>query len=231
MNAPFQDRFEAGRFLAGALGPLAGRGDVIVLALPRGGVPVGYEVARRLDAPLDVMLVRKVGVPGQEELAMGAIASGGVRVISEDVVRAFGVADRAIAMAAAYEEHELKRRERAYRGNGSPPDLKGKIVVLVDDGLATGATMRAALAALRAQNVAAAIVAVPVGARDSCEALRLEADEIFCLRTPDPFVAVGEFYRDFTQTSEDDVRELLHRSARERQATGSLRYPDPVYGT
>jgi predicted phosphoribosyltransferase len=215
MNGRFGDRVEAGRYLAAALRRYAGRPNVLVLALPRGGVPVGYEIAQALRAPLDIMLVRKLGVPGQEELAMGAIASGGIRVISEDVVRALGIPEREIAMAAAQEQHELERRERAYRGDRHPPAVAGKIVILVDDGLATGATMRAAVAALRAQRPERLVVAVPVGARETCEALRDEVDDVVCARTPEPFLAVGQAYLNFSQTTDEEVRELLHRSAEE----------------
>lgn len=215
MNAArFRDRSEAGRLLGQALAEYAGRPGLLVLALPRGGVPVGYEVARALHAPLDVMLVRKLGVPGHEELAMGAIASGGVRIVSKDVVSTLGIADREIAAVAAVEEEELERREKAYRGGRPPPDVKGRTVILVDDGLATGSTMRAGAAALRAQGVARLIVAVPVAPPETCEALRAEVDEVVCALAPEPFLAVGLWYEDFSQTTDDEVRELL-RQARE----------------
>ncbi len=219
MSPRFRDRFDAGRRLAAELAPFAGEPNLLVLALPRGGVPVGYEVARALHAPLDVMLVRKLGVPGHEELAMGAIASGGIRVISEDVVRALGIPDRAIAATAAQEEHELERREHAYRGGLPPPAIPGRKVILVDDGLATGSTMRAAVAALRAQKPDRLVVAVPVAARETCEALRSEVDDIVCALTPEPFFAVGQWYQDFSQIDDDDVRELLQR-ARSQEAAG-----------
>jgi putative phosphoribosyl transferase len=209
----FRDRLEAGRCLAAALQQYAGRPNLLVLALPRGGVPVGYEVARALHAPLDVMLVRKLGVPGHEELAMGAIASGGIRVISDDVVRALGIPDRAIATIAAHEEHELERREQVYRDGRAPPDVEGRTVILVDDGLATGSTMRAAVLALKAQNPERLVVAVPVAATETCEALRREVDEVVCARAPEPFFAVGNWYQDFSQISDHEVRELLRRAS------------------
>jgi putative phosphoribosyl transferase len=215
MTPPFLDRADAGRRLATALRHHARTGNLLVLALPRGGVPVAYEVARALQAPLDLMLVRKLGVPGQEELAMGAIASGGVRVISEDVVRAFDIPEREIAAVAANEQHELDRRERAYRVTRSLTDVRGKTIILVDDGLATGSTMRAAIAALRAQQIEKLIVAVPVAASESCAELRGEVDEMVCVHTADPFLSVGHAYRDFSQMSDEEVRELLRRSAEE----------------
>jgi putative phosphoribosyl transferase len=214
--ARFRDRPEAGRRLAEALAGYAGRPDVLVLALPRGGVPVGYEVAQALHAPLDVMLVRKLGVPGHEELAMGAIASGGVRIVSKDVVSTLGIAEREIAAVAAAEEEELARRERAYRDALPPPDVKGRTVILVDDGLATGSTMRAAAAALRAQGAKHLVVAVPVAPPETCEALRTEVDDVVCALEPEPFLAVGLWYEDFSQTSDDEVRELLRRAAEAR---------------
>jgi putative phosphoribosyl transferase len=212
MNPRFRDRFEAGRRLATALKHYAGRPNLLVLALPRGGVPVAFEVARALHAPLDVMLVRKLGVPGHKELAMGAIASGGIRVISNDVVRALGLPDRAIATVAAQEEQELKRRERLYRGDRSPPQVSGKTVILVDDGLATGSTMRAAIAALKAQGPERLVVAVPVAAPETCEAMRSEVDEVVCALAPEPFLAVGQWYQDFSQITDEEVRELLRRA-------------------
>ncbi|HJR17523.1 MAG TPA: phosphoribosyltransferase [Gemmatimonadales bacterium] len=218
MSTWFRDRAEAGRYLAATLRDYAGRSDVLVLALPRGGVPVGYEVAQALHAPLDIMLVRKLGVPGHEELAMGAIASGGVRVISDEIVHALAIPERAIAAAAAGEQHELERRERVYRGDRPPPVIGGKTVILVDDGLATGATMRAAVAALRAQEPERLVVAVPVAAPETCEALRAEVDEVVCALTPDPFIAVGQAYLDFSQNTDQEVRDLLSRSAEELNA-------------
>ena len=208
-GARFRDRFHAGRQLAAALQPYAGRPNLLVLALPRGGVPVGYEVARALNAPLDVMLVRKLGVPGHEELAMGAIASGGIRILSDDVVKAFGIPERVIASIVAEEEEELGRRELAYRDHRPQPEVKGRTVILVDDGLATGSTMRAAAAALRAQHPERLVVAVPVAPPEICASLRSEVDDVVCARAPEPFFAVGNWYDDFSQISDEEVRELL----------------------
>lgn len=210
----FRDREHAGRVLAEALRGYAGRPDVLVLGLPRGGVPVAYEVARALDAPLDVFIVRKLGVPGHRELAMGAIASGGVRVLNDSVVGQLGVSRGAIDYVAAEEQRELERRERMFRGERPAPDVKGKVVILVDDGLATGSTMRAAVAALRKLEPARLVVAVPVGARQTCDAFREEVDEIVCARSPDDFQAVGMWYEDFEQTTDDEVRTALASAAR-----------------
>jgi putative phosphoribosyl transferase len=223
MSPRFRDRFDAGRHLAVALRPYAGRPNLLILALPRGGVPVGYEVAQALHAPLDVMLVRKLGVPGHEELAMGAIASGGIRVISQDVVRALGIPERAIATVAAQEERELERRERAYRGDRPAPEVRGRTVILIDDGLATGSTMRAAAAALKAQSPDQLVVAVPVAAEETCESLRHEVDEVICAVTPEPFLAVGQWYQDFSQITDEEVRELLQRAPAEPVATRPAR--------
>jgi putative phosphoribosyl transferase len=209
----FHDRTDAGRRLAAKLKSLVGRPDVIVLALPRGGVPVGYEVARELGVPLDVFLVRKLGTPGREELAMGAIASGGVRVLNTEVVRTLGITPAEIAEAAAREADELRRREEAYRDGRPAPDLHGRMVILVDDGLATGSTMRAAVAAVRKLGPARVVVAVPVGAAETCQEFRAIADDVVCVDTPEPFFAVGNWYEDFAQTTDDEVRELLARSA------------------
>jgi putative phosphoribosyl transferase len=209
----FRDRHDAGRRLADALGAYARRDDVLILALPRGGVPVGYEVALALGVPLDVMQVRKLGVPGHEELAMGAIASGGVRILSENVVQALGIPERVIATVAAAEEHELHRRERIYREGRPFPDVSGRIVILIDDGLATGSTMRAAAAALRAQGAGRLVAAVPVAPKETCDALRDLVDEVICAVTPESFLAVGEWYEDFTQTSDAEVQALLSRAA------------------
>jgi putative phosphoribosyl transferase len=205
----FEDRAEAGRWLATRLQAYRHRPDVIVLALPRGGVPVALEVARGLEAPMDVFLVRKLGLPGHEELAMGAIASGGVRVVNDDVTRALQVPDSVIEQVAAREQLELERRERAYRGDRPFPDLTGRTVILVDDGLATGSTMRAAAAAVRRRSPARIVVAVPVAASDSRAQLAREVDEVVCADTPEPFYAVGRWYRDFSETSDDEVRALL----------------------
>ncbi len=215
----FRDRLDAGRRLAARLGAYAGRPDVLVLALPRGGVPIGYEVARVLRVPLDVFLVRKLGLPGQEELAMGAIASGGVRVINDEVVRRLRVAADVVNAVAEEELRELRRREREYRDDRPPPDVRGRTIVLVDDGLATGSTMRAAVAALRSQHPARIVVAVPVGAAETCADIEAEADEVVCAQTPEPFYAVGLWYEDFSQTTDEEVRELLRR-ANEPHAAG-----------
>jgi predicted phosphoribosyltransferase len=215
MPARYRDRTDAGRRLAARLREYADRPDVIVLALPRGGVPVGYEIARELHVPLDVFIVRKLGLPGHPEFAMGAIASGGVRVVDWDAVRRFGVTDEELAEVTAAEERELERRERQYRDGRPPPDVTGKTVILVDDGLATGATMAAAAAALKAQRPAKLVVAVPVASPETCEAFRRIVDEIVCGATPEPFRAVGLWYEDFSQTTDEEVRELLARAARE----------------
>ena len=220
MERAFANRIEAGRQLAEKLDKYAGRKDVIVLGLPRGGAHVGYEVAKRLRAPLDVFTVRKLGVPGFEELAAGAIASGGVRVLNEDVMRAIPHADEVIEAVTAKEAAELERREQIYRQGRPPPELRDRIVILVDDGLATGATMRAAVNAARQSGAAKIVVAVPVGPPDTCRELEEEADETICLSTPVFFQAVGQYYEDFSQTSDEDVRELLARGAEERPAPG-----------
>jgi predicted phosphoribosyltransferase len=206
---PFRDRVEAGELLAGRLTDYRDRHDVVVLALPRGGVPVAREVAHALGVPFDVYVVRKLGVPGHEELAMGAIATGGVRQVNRDVVDALGIPGHVIDAVAEREQRELDRREHAYRGNRAPVLLTGRTVILVDDGLATGSTMRAAVMAARQQQPARVIVAVPVGAASTCADLAGEADGVVCLRTPEPFVAVGLWYRDFTPTTDHEVRTLL----------------------
>lgn len=216
----FPDRVHAGRRLAEELADYAGRPDVLVLALPRGGVPVGFEVARALNAPLDVFLVRKLGVPGHEELAMGAIASGGIRVLNEDVLRHEPVPAEMIDQVAERELRELERREGAYRDGRPEPEIAGRTVILVDDGLATGSTMRAAVAALRSQHPRALVVAVPVAAGETCESFRSLVDHVVCPVTPTPFYAVGMWYENFEQTSDDEVRDLLAR-ARERQPAGA----------
>jgi erythromycin esterase-like protein/adenine/guanine phosphoribosyltransferase-like PRPP-binding protein len=205
----FRDRRDAGRQLAKKLTAYANRPDVIVLALPRGGVPVAYEVARALRAPMDVFLVRKLGVPGYEELAMGAVATGGIRVLNDEVVQRLGIPDFIIETVAAREQQELARRERLYRGGRPPPDVRGRTLILVDDGLATGATMHAAIQALRQQQPARIVVAVPTASPDTCEQMRKEVDEVICGITPDQFQAVGQWYRDFSQTTDEEVRALL----------------------
>jgi predicted phosphoribosyltransferase len=209
----FSNRAEGGKLLAGTLEKYAGRDDVIVLGLPRGGVPVAYEVATRLRVPLDVFIVRKLGVPGFEELAAGAIASGGVRVLNEDVLRSLPNAQEVIEVVTAQETEELQRREESYRGNRPPPELRGKVVILVDDGLATGATMHAAVKALRQRGAARIVVAVPVGPLETCREFESEADEIICAIAPQFFHAVGQYYEDFAQTSDEEVRDLLARAA------------------
>jgi predicted phosphoribosyltransferase len=209
----FQDRFAAGRLLASKLRRFANRSDTVVLALPRGGVPVGFEVAKALNVPLDVFVVRKLGVPGYEELAMGAIASGGIRVLNEDLVRTAGIPDEVIDAVAAEEERELERRERDYREGRPPVDVQGRTVILVDDGLATGSSMRVAVLALKRKRPAQIVVAVPVGAATTCAELESEVDQIICAVTPEPFRSVGQWYRDFSQTNDDEVRDLLRRAA------------------
>ena len=213
----FRDRREAGRRLAGELARYGGRDDVLVLALPRGGVPVGFEVAQALGAPLDVFLVRKLGVPGQGELAMGAIATGGVRVVNRDVVDALGIPSRVIDEVAAQEQQELERREQAYRGSRPPHDVVGQTAILVDDGLATGSSMRAAALALRKLGPRQLVIAVPLAAASTCEELRADADEVVCAATPQPFRSVGEWYQDFAQTTDEEVHDLLERAILTRQ--------------
>jgi putative phosphoribosyl transferase len=209
----FRDRAEGGRRLAELLRGYAGRDDVIVLALPRGGVPVAFEVAKKLGAPLDVFMVRKVGVPRHEELAMGAIASGGVLVLDEGLIRSLGIGTAQVQQAIAAEARELERRERVYRDGRGPPQLEGRTVILVDDGLATGATMRAAALAVREHRPARTVIAVPVAAAETCRELRDDADEIVCVATPRPFGAVGLWYENFAQTSDEEVRALLAHAA------------------
>jgi predicted phosphoribosyltransferase len=214
----FKNRYEAGRFLAERLSAYANRPDTLVLALPRGGVPVAYEVAKALGAPLDVFQVRKLGLPGHEELAMGAIATGGVRVLNPDVVEYLRIPDEVIDEVTARERQELERRERLYREGRPALSPRGRVVILVDDGLATGSTMRAAILALRQQQPASIVVAVPVAAKQTCEELRAVADEVVCAVMPDPFYAVGLWYEDFAQTTDEEVRELLARAENKRTA-------------
>lgn len=218
----FRDRSDAGRHLAAALCNFSSE-DLLVLGLPRGGVPVAYEVSHALAAPLDFFLVRKLGVPGQRELAMGAIASGGVRVVNEEVIRQLEIPSAVLDAVAAEEWQELRRREQLYRANRQLPRIKSRTVILIDDGLATGSTMRAASRALRKLNPHRIIVAVPVASAESCEALSQEVDDIICLRTPEPFRAVGYWYEDFSETSDDEVRELLQRAA------AAVEQPQPVH--
>jgi putative phosphoribosyl transferase len=210
---PYENRRHAGVELAARLRDLKGRPDVVVLALPRGGVPVAYEVARALDAALDIFLVRKLGLPGHRELAMGAIASGGVRVLNNDVVSWYRVPQTVIDAIAHEEQAELERRERKYRAGHAPAELKGRVVVLIDDGLATGSMMKAAVEAVQAHAPVRIVVAVPVGSPETCQAFAEVADEIVCARAPDRFAAVGQWYRDFSQTTDEEVRDLLHEAA------------------
>jgi len=205
----YRDRNHAGRVLAKELQGYAGRPDVLVLGLPRGGVPVAYEVARALGVPMDVFIVRKLGAPGQPELAVGAIASGGVRVLNSDIVRVLGISERQIEELTAHEQQEIEKRERLYRGDRPPIAVSGLTVILVDDGLATGSTMRAAAAALRHANPAKIVVAVPLAAEATCEVIAAEVDQVVCAATPAPFYAVGQWYEQFTQTTDEEVRELL----------------------
>ena len=209
----FRNRSEAGRILSQQLERYKDRPDVLVLGLPRGGVPVAYEVARALNSPLDVFVVRKLGLPGHEELAMGAIASGDIRVLNDSVVEQFGVLPDAIEAATAREKDELKRREHLYRGDRPHPDISGRTVIVVDDGLATGSTMRVAVAALRRQNPFKIVVAVPTAAAEICEQLKAEADEVVCAMMPEPFYAVGLWYEKFDQTSDEEVTDLIRRAA------------------
>jgi len=223
METRYHDRTQAGRVLASMLTTYRNRRDVLVLALPRGGVPVAYEVAKALHVPLDVFLVRKLGVPGHEELAMGAIATGGVRVINEEVVRTLYIPPQVLDSIASKEERELERREQLYRDNRYLPVMHDKTIILVDDGLATGATMRAAVRALRIQGPAAIVVAVPVAAYSTYRQFRAEVDEIICAQTPEVFYGVGWWYEDFSQTSDQEVRELLSLAAQENPAFTSRR--------
>lgn len=213
MTERFHNRTDAGRQLAAALVRYGGRNDVVVLGLPRGGLPVAFEVAWALDAPLDVFVVRKIGLPGHEEFGIGAIASGGVRVVDEEVLRAYGVDADTLDRITDRERRELERRERVYRDDRPFPALEDRVVILVDDGLATGSTMRAAIAALRAKRPREIVVAVPVGARETCAAIAQLADHLVCLETPDPFYAVGLWYENFDQTDDEEVHELLERAA------------------
>jgi putative phosphoribosyl transferase len=217
----FEDRVDAGRQLAARLTHYADRADVIVLALPRGGLPVGFEVARALHAPLDVMIVRKLGTPGQPELAMGAIASGGVRVVNDEVIRELGISQEQLDEVAAEAQLEVERRERLYRAGRPPLEIAGRTAILVDDGIATGSTMRAAIQALRAQKPARLVVAAPTAAPATCEQIRKQVDELVCLTTPEPFFAIGFFYRDFPQLSDDAVREILHKATVQPSAASS----------
>ena len=212
----FRDRREAGQKLGAALRKFAGT-DAVVLALPRGGVPVGFEVAQALKVPLDVFVVRKLGVPGQEELAMGAIASGGVRILNRTIVDGLAISPEQIDAVAAREQRELERRECAYRGASGPLDVRGRTAILVDDGVATGSTMRAAVGSIRQKGPLKIVVAVPVASRYTCDELQEEADETLCLYTPLDFFAVGQWYREFSQISDEEVRALLERARKPGQ--------------
>jgi len=212
MLTQFHDRKEAGKLLAAKLTAYANKKDVIVLALPRGGVPVGFEIAQALHVPLDVIVVRKLGVPGQEELAMGAIATGGVRILNNDVVQFLDIPNETIDKIAAYEQLELERRERLYRGDRPAYAVRGRTIILVDDGIATGATMRAAVAALKQQQPLRIIIAVPTAAPSTCDEFADEVDELVCVIRPEPFIAVGYWYRQFSQTSDEEVRNLLEQA-------------------
>jgi putative phosphoribosyl transferase len=218
MRPYFLDRVDAGRRLAAGLSRYANQPDLLILALPRGGVPVAYEVARELHAALDVFLVRKLGFPGHPELAMGAIATGGVRILDEQLIKTYEVPSDAIEYVTQLEQRELERREKLYRDGRPAPDVRDHTVILIDDGLATGSTMRAAVEALRAEGARKIVVAVPIAPVDTCEAMRKEVDEIVCAVTPEPFRAVGIWYADFSETSDDEVRELIARAAQELPA-------------
>lgn len=210
--ASFRDRREAGKKLAQKLSVYAGRQDVTVLALPRGGVPVAYEVARALNAPLDVFIVRKLGMPGREELAIGAIASGGVRVLNQDIIRILSIPDEVVEFIVRREGQELERREKLYRGGRAMPEIRDRTIILIDDGLATGASMRAAIEGVRAQHPARIVIAVPTAAIETYEALQDEVDEILCMITPEPFYGVGYWYQDFSQITDEEVRNLLQEA-------------------
>jgi putative phosphoribosyl transferase len=217
MFSQFQDRRHAGRVLEKKLSAYSGRNDIVVLALPRGGVPVAFEIARGLRAPLDIFLVRKLGVPEYPELAMGAIASGGVQILNKDIIEELSISEETIAAVRLKEEHELLRREQAYRGKALPLFIEGRIAILVDDGLATGATMKAAVAALRKQRPAQTVIAVPVSSEPACRELASEVDEIICAFTPEPFHGVGQWYEDFSPTTDDEVRQLLREACEQRE--------------
>lgn len=212
MTKRFLNRAEAGRLLATRLAPYANRSDVLVLGLPRGGVPVAFEVAEGLHVPLDICLVRKLGVPGHKELAMGAIASGGVRVLNYDVISWLNINGKTIDHVAEKELRELQRRDRTYRGNRPQPEIRDRTILLIDDGLATGATMRSAIAIVKQQRPQQIVVAIPVAPKDTCQELRAEVDEVVCLITPEPFYAIGVWYENFAQTTDAEVCTLLEQS-------------------
>jgi putative phosphoribosyl transferase len=213
--AGFHDRRDAGKVLVQKLPAYAGRSDVIVLGLPRGGVPVAYEVALALNAPLDILIVRKLGLPGNEELAIGAIASGGVRVLNEDIIHALNIPEEMVNRIAQQEFQELQRREQSYRGDRSAPSLRDRTALLVDDGLATGASMRAAVTGVRTQHPARIVIAVPTAAPETCNALEFAVDEIVCAMTPEPFFGVSRWYADFRQTTDEEVRTFLEEATRQ----------------
>lgn len=212
MDLPIKDRIAAGQALAMALETYLECENLLILALPRGGVPVAFQLAVKLRAQLDLMLVRKLGTPGHTELAMGAIASGGIRVLNDDIISSIHVSDKTIERVVAEELKELERRERAYRGDRPRPEIKGRVVILVDDGIATGATMRAAITAIRQQHPISIIVAVPVAPAETVETLHKEADEVICLATPAPFIAIGKWYENFSQVSDAEVKKLLAKA-------------------
>ena len=209
----FEDRADAGRRLASRLGAYRNRKDVVVLGIPRGGVPVAFEIAAALDAPLDVFVSRKLGVPGQEELAFGAVASGGVRILDREITEAVGISDAEVERITANVRKEVERREKVYRGGRQPLMVQGQTVILVDDGIATGSSMRAAIGALRQMKPVRLVVAVPVAPLSTCNRLRQEVDELICVQTPEDFYAIGQFYEDFSQVADEEVTRLLHRAA------------------
>lgn len=217
----YRDRIEAGQQLAPLLRPYANRADVLVLGLPRGGIPVAFAVAEHLSAPLGAYVVRKLGVPGHEELAMGAIATGGIRILNATIIHQLGIPPAAVEAVTSQEQRQLQQREQLYQGNRPLPAIQGRTVILIDDGLATGATMRAAVAALRQQQPAWLVVAVPIAARSICDKLRTEVDEVVCATTPEPFYAVGLWYEDFSPTSDEEVCELLARAAQRQTAAAA----------
>jgi putative phosphoribosyl transferase len=219
----FRNRQEAGRRLASRLGKYANREDVIVLGVPRGGVPIAFEVATALNLPLDIFVLRKLGVPGHEELAFGAIGSGGIRVLNARVLKHLGISDQDIALVTEAERKELERRERLYRGDRPPLDVCGRTVILVDDGIATGASLWAAIHALRQMKPAAVVIATPVAPQETCNRLRHEVDELVCVEMPEPFYGVGQFYHDFSQVSDEEVNELLESASQQR---GEQQYHD-----
>jgi putative phosphoribosyl transferase len=217
MGPIFQDRSDAGRQLAKKLLHHANDPSLLVLALPRGGVPVAFEIVQELNAPLDIFLVRKLGVPGYEELAMGAIASGGVRVLNEELIERLNIPESAVEAITREETQELERAEQSFRGNREPAAIEGRTVILVDDGLATGASMRAAVRALRQKNPACIAVAVPIGSPDTCDQFRSEVEELICAETPEPFFAVGTWYANFLPTTNEEVKRLIDHAAHERR--------------